>query len=72
MTGGSLPALTWHAIMEPIHTGLGFKPIPGVPVPADLIELNRKASGGGRDTVRNRGFGAIPDTGGRVGDPRYR
>jgi penicillin-binding protein 1A len=23
--------------MEPIHAGLGFKPIPGVPVPADLV-----------------------------------
>jgi penicillin-binding protein 1A len=37
MTGGSLPAIAWHAIMEPIHAGLGFKPIPGVPVPADLV-----------------------------------
>lgn len=37
MTGGSLPAQTWHAIMAPIHAGLPFKPIPGVPVPADLV-----------------------------------
>ncbi len=37
MTGGSLPAQTWHAIMEPIHAGLPFKPIPGVAVPADLV-----------------------------------
>ncbi len=42
MTGGSLPAVTWHAIMEPIHTGLGFKPIPGVPVPADLVASTGK------------------------------
>ncbi|WP_237154845.1 transglycosylase domain-containing protein [Oryzibacter oryziterrae] len=38
MTGGSLPALTWHNIMEPIHAGLPFRPIPGAPVPADLVK----------------------------------
>ncbi|MCM5555493.1 PBP1A family penicillin-binding protein [Pleomorphomonas sp. NRKKF1] len=37
MTGGSLPAITWHSIMEPIHAGLAFKPIPGVPVSADVL-----------------------------------
>ncbi len=42
MTGGSLPALTWHAIMEPIHNGLGFRPIPGVPVPSDLVASSGK------------------------------
>lgn len=38
MTGGSLPAMTWRAVMEPIHAGLPFKPIPGVAVPPDLLK----------------------------------
>jgi len=31
MTGGSLPAMTWHQIMEYAHQGIEIKPIPGVP-----------------------------------------
>ena len=31
MTGGSLPAQTWHDIMEYAHQGIELKPIPGVP-----------------------------------------
>ncbi len=31
MTGGSLPAMTWHAIMEYAHQGIEIKTIPGVP-----------------------------------------
>ena len=42
MTGGSLPAITWHSIMAPIHSGLSFKPIPGVPVSADLLASTGK------------------------------
>jgi penicillin-binding protein 1A len=34
MTGGSLPAMTWHAIMEYAHQGIEIKQLPGVPVPA--------------------------------------
>ncbi len=34
MTGGSLPAMTWHAIMEYAHQGIELKQLPGVPVPA--------------------------------------
>jgi len=30
MTGGSLPAQTWHAIMEYAHQGVELKPIPGL------------------------------------------
>jgi penicillin-binding protein 1A len=33
MTGGSLPAMTWHNIMEYAHQGIEIKPLPGVPVP---------------------------------------
>ncbi len=33
MTGGSLPAMTWHAIMEYAHQGMEVKQLPGVSVP---------------------------------------
>ncbi len=33
MTGGSLPAMTWHSIMEYAHQGIEIKPLPGIPVP---------------------------------------
>ena len=39
MTGGSLPAMTWHQIMAYAHTGIELKNIPGVapnPPPGSL------------------------------------
>lgn len=33
MTGGALPAMTWHTIMEYAHQGIELKQLPGVPVP---------------------------------------
>src|SRR5262249_38707541 len=30
MTGGSLPAMTWHEIMAYAHQGIELKPIPGL------------------------------------------
>jgi penicillin-binding protein 1A len=33
MTGGALPAMTWHTIMEYAHQGIEIKQLPGVPVP---------------------------------------
>jgi penicillin-binding protein 1A len=30
MTGGSLPAMTWHEIMAYAHQGVELKPIPGI------------------------------------------
>jgi len=33
MTGGSLPAMTWHAIMDYAHQGIEVKQLPGIPVP---------------------------------------
>jgi penicillin-binding protein 1A len=33
MTGGSLPAMTWHGIMKYAHQGIEIKPLPGIPVP---------------------------------------
>ncbi|REF88104.1 penicillin-binding protein 1A [Methylovirgula ligni] len=34
MTGGSLPAMTWHLIMAYAHQGVELKPLPGGPPPA--------------------------------------
>ena len=31
MTGGSLPAMTWHQIMAYAHQGVEIKPLPGLP-----------------------------------------
>jgi penicillin-binding protein 1A len=39
MTGGSLPAMTWHIIMAYAHQGVELKPLPGGPPPT----LARKA-----------------------------
>jgi penicillin-binding protein 1A len=33
MTGGSLPAMTWHSIMAYAHQGIEIKPLPGIPAP---------------------------------------
>jgi penicillin-binding protein 1A len=33
MTGGSLPAMTWHAIMDYAHQGVEIRQLPGIPVP---------------------------------------
>jgi penicillin-binding protein 1A len=33
MTGGALPAMTWHEIMKYAHQGLELRNIPGVPPP---------------------------------------
>ena len=31
MTGGTLPAATWHEVMEYAHQGIELKPLPGRP-----------------------------------------
>jgi penicillin-binding protein 1A len=33
MTGGALPAMTWHTIMEYAHQGIEIKQLPGIQVP---------------------------------------
>ena len=38
MTGGSLPAMTWHNIMEYAHQGIEIKQLPSVPVPPARLE----------------------------------
>ena len=38
MTGGSLPAMTWHTIMAYAHSGIEIKQLPGIAVPHDRQE----------------------------------
>jgi penicillin-binding protein 1A len=39
MTGGSLPAMTWHGIMKYAHQGIELKQLPGLPVPAPRKDM---------------------------------
>lgn len=43
MTGGSLPAMTWQAIMTSAHQGLPPKPIPGVGDPNAVADTKAPA-----------------------------
>src|SRR5713101_5885860 len=58
MTGGSLPAMTWHEIMAYAHQGVELKPIPGLggQVPrAGVSEAKRdSAPEGGRPSILTR------------------
>jgi penicillin-binding protein 1A len=38
MTGGALPAMTWHAIMAYAHQGIEIKQLPGIAVPHERQE----------------------------------
>ncbi len=48
MTGGSLPAMTWHNIMAYAHQGIELKQLPGIPVPPvrqpTVAEIKSKSS----------------------------
>jgi penicillin-binding protein 1A len=39
MTGGSLPAMAWHAIMEYAHQGIELKQLPGVTIPSSRPQV---------------------------------
>jgi penicillin-binding protein 1A len=47
MTGGSLPAMTWHEIMSYAHQGVEIRPIPGLP-PLDKPQAAPPAVAQGR------------------------
>ena len=44
MTGGSLPAMTWHTIMEYAHQGIELKQLPGVAVPERAREVAARSN----------------------------
>ena len=64
MTGGSLPAMTWHRLMTAIHQNVELKPIPGVDVePPDAVavakareaeQLATAATSGGEPALADR------------------
>jgi len=46
MTGGSLPAMTWHKVMAYAHQGVEIKPLPGVKsAPPPAVDAQRVATG---------------------------
>jgi penicillin-binding protein 1A len=55
MTGGSLPAMTWHQIMAYAHQGIEIKPLPGLPA-APTVAAPQVASGphGGSEPAATR------------------
>ncbi len=67
MTGGSLPAMTWHAIMEYAHQGIEIKQLPGIPVPpprqqqqvAEAKKKNEENVLPPRPTVLSKGGGEV-------------
>ncbi len=44
MTGGSLPAMTWHIIMAYAHQGIELKPLPGLPPPPVAVKAPTPAA----------------------------
>ncbi len=46
MTGGSLPAMTWHTIMDYAHQGIEVRQLPGVPVPERQQQVATRTSKG--------------------------
>jgi penicillin-binding protein 1A len=52
MTGGSLPAMTWHAVMAYAHQGIELKNIPGVaPNPSNVAPADLVAEGAPNDAL---------------------
>ncbi len=47
MTGGTLPAATWHNIMAYAHQGIELKPLPGFPAPAGPANVASAGVAGG-------------------------
>ncbi len=54
MTGGSLPAATWHDIMAFAHSGVDLKPLPGLPLLAEQGPVAQLSDSGGGQTLKVR------------------
>ena len=48
MTGGTLPAMTWHDIMTYAHQGVELQPLPGLPRPGTCAGRGRRVGQGQR------------------------
>jgi penicillin-binding protein 1A len=54
MTGGTLPAATWHDIMQFAHSGVDLKPLPGLSLTAEQAPVVQLTSGDGAQTLKAR------------------
>ena len=54
MTGGTLPAQTWHDIMVFAHANVEPKPVPGLPPPVAKVAAGETESGAAKDDGAQR------------------
>ncbi|MGO8739176.1 transglycosylase domain-containing protein [Rhodoblastus sp.] len=54
VTGGTLPAATWHDIMQYAHTGVDLKPLPGMTLEAQQAPPAQAADAGGVQVLKPR------------------
>lgn len=54
MTGGSLPAMTWHDIMAYAHSGVDLKPLPGIPLQSEQAPVVQLTTPEGEAAPRRR------------------
>ena len=54
VTGGTLPAATWHDIMQYAHSGIDLKPLPGMPLLAQQAPIVQLADSEGGKTFKLR------------------
>ncbi|MEO1198094.1 MAG: PBP1A family penicillin-binding protein [Pseudomonadota bacterium] len=62
MTGGSLPAMTWQAVMAEIHKGIDIRPIPGITGPADAVDAEVAEAAAAAEERRARLSGLSDET----------
>jgi penicillin-binding protein 1A len=54
MTGGTLPAMTWHDIMQFAHSGVDLKPLPGLSLDAETGPVALLSTDSGGQAPRRR------------------
>ena len=54
MTGGTLPAATWHDIMQFAHSGIDLKPLPGMTLTAEQAPVVELTNAEGAQTLKVR------------------
>jgi penicillin-binding protein 1A len=54
MTGGTLPAATWHDIMQYAHSGVDLKPLPGLPLMAETGPIVQLTTAAGEQAPKRR------------------
>jgi penicillin-binding protein 1A len=54
MTGGTLPAATWHDIMQYAHSGVDLKPLPGLALQAETGPIVQLSTAAGEQAPKRR------------------